>query len=313
MKFFAAMVIFISFIGCAHRPSALSQSTPQSTTVRIAAVQFPVVGGVSENEFLNKVDAFLVQAKAGGAKLVIFPELITADTVPRKSELSEAEHMKIIAKEFTPKYEKWLLAQAKKYDLQIMGGSSTREEKGQFFNTAFFATPQGKLLRQDKLFYTPGEKKWGLTPGSALKVFDTAAGRAVIVICLDSEMPLVSQSLSEQRPELIIIPSWTGSMSGFNRVGWSAKARAVEHYAYVAKTSTVPENNSVDPHFGQASVISPQDIGFPANTIDGKYNKADIVFADIMIDGLSQKREKTGYYPIKEQSLRKEKIQVVRE
>jgi predicted amidohydrolase len=206
-----------------------------------------------------------------------------------------------------------LLSQAQKYGLQIMGGSSTREVNGQYFNTAFFVTPEGKILRQDKLFYTPGEKKWGLKPGTVLKVFETVAGRAVIAICFDSEMPLVSQLLSEQQPALIMIPSWTGSMSGFNRVNWSAQARAVEHYAYVVKTSTVPEKNSVDPHFGQASVISPQDTGFPTNTIDGKYNKADIVFADVMIDGLSQKREKTGYYPIKEQALRKEKIKVIRE
>lgn len=313
MKFLKTLLILTSLLGCAHRPATSNSSSQQSPTVRIAAVQFPVVGGVSENDFLNKVEAFIVQAKTGGAKLVIFPELITADVIPRKSELSEAEHMKIIAKELTPKYEKWLLEQAKKHSIQIMGGSSTREEKGQYFNTAIFVTPEGRLLRQDKLFYTPGEKKWGLTPGSTLKVFDTVAGRAVIAICFDSEMPLVSQLLSGQRPEMIMIPSWTGSMSGFNRVNWSAQARAVEHYAYVVKTSTVPEKNSVDPHFGQASVISPQDTGFSTDTIDGKYNKPDIIFADVMMEGLSQKREKTGYYPIKEQALRKEKIKVVKE
>jgi predicted amidohydrolase len=269
----------------------------------IAAVQFPISGGQSKTDFFKKVENFIVKAKYGGASLVIFPELITADLVSITSNQNEAQSMKNIALEFTTEYVQWIQKKLVEHGLAIMAGTSPRNIEDKIVNTAFLVFPSGELFQQDKVFLTPDEKAWGFSMGNELQVFSTPLGKMTIAICFDCEMPSLSNSLSKEKPEIILIPSWTSSQHGFNRVAWSAKARAIEHYAYVVKTGTVVGEGSHEEHFGQASIINPQDSGFPFETQDGPYNAIDILFGDLDMSFLRKSREGTDYYPDKEQDL----------
>ena len=69
---------------------------------------------------------------------------------------------------------------------------------------------------------------------------------------------------------LILAPSCTDTMHGFNRVRIGAAARAMENQCYVAITPTVgeaPWSAALDVNRGHAAVLGPVDRGFPEDGV----------------------------------------------
>jgi predicted amidohydrolase len=269
------------------------------THLKVAAVQFPLAERASADEFLAQVEGYLNEAAANGARLIVFPELIATALVDWEQPVPE--QMRRIAAEFTPRYFVWIANQAKRLGVSILGGTAPRQVLDGIVNTAILAFPDGRAVLQDKLHLTPGEKDWGWRPGERLNGIEAPWGATVILTCFDCEFPSVSQQLADFRPEVILVPSWTSSLSGLNRVDWTAKARAVEHYAYVIKTGTVPASDTDEDHFGRAAIVSPQDEGFPVQATEGVLNVPGIVYSDLELARLRKGREESGYYPVKEE------------
>ena len=99
-------------------------------------------------------------------------------------------------------------------------------------------------------------------------------------------------------------------MSGLNRVDWTAKARAVEHYAYVVKTGTVPATASAPGHFGRATIAGPQDAGFSTDVSEGTLNKSQLIIADLDLALQRKQKAASGYYPGNEQAIRRQPFKV---
>ncbi|HVH98799.1 MAG TPA: nitrilase-related carbon-nitrogen hydrolase, partial [Enhygromyxa sp.] len=80
----------------------------------IAAVQYPIHGGSSLTELLARIERYAVEARSGGAELVVFPELVVLDLLETAApvigqgnaqiEDAEAEQLRRIADELTPLY-----------------------------------------------------------------------------------------------------------------------------------------------------------------------------------------------------------------
>lgn len=280
--------------------------------INVAAVQFPVQGNSSQVLFFEKLESYIQSAKQNKSQLVVFPELLTADVAVRRDDVSEGQQMRALASDFFESYQTWLVQKANEYQIAILGGTTPRVRDDKIVNTALLVFPGNKVFMQDKLFLTPDEKAWEFSAGDELKVFQTPIGKIAVLICFDCEMPQLSQLLAKDRPEIILVPSWTGSMYGFQRVNWTAHARAIEHFAYVIKTSTVAGEGSLDPHFGQAAIITPQDTGFDSNVVVGSMDQPAIIYRELNLQQLQDQRETTGYFPIKEQNesdrLRKLKL-----
>jgi len=275
-------------------------------SLKVAAVQYPLGERSSPEKFLKKMDSYLVQAKEKRAQLVVFPELVTLEladwNLPAKPQLQK------IAVEFTPLYIDWLIKRAKELNISILGGTTPQMRGQEIYNVAVMVFASGKVILQDKIFLTPDEKGWNWTPGKTLKVFETPWGRSTITTCFDCEFPRISNLLVEASPEVILVPSWTSTSSGFNRVDWTSKARAIEHFAYTIKTGTVPDPSSNEPHFGQATIVSPQDQGFPTTIAAGTMNTNQIIYGELNLKKLREDRQTTGYSPAKEQTNRAEPI-----
>lgn len=283
--------------------------------LRVAAVQFPLGERGNQQDFLAKVERFIIEAKENGAELVVFPELITTELVDwHARNESSPQQMQRIAREFSPRYERWLQQQAQSRGIAILGGTTPRIVEGErVVNTAILAMPDGKVHLQDKIFLTPEEKVWNWKPGSTLKVIDSPWGKTSMLICFDCEFPAISNMISKFKPELLLVPSWTSSMAGLNRVDWSARGQAVGQYAFVVKTGTVAGENATEPHFGQASIITPQETGWPTQTIEGTLNRPAIIYGDLDLAQLRRKKADSGFYPGKEQLERREPIAVEEE
>ena len=278
--------------------------------MKIAAIQFPLQEGQEAAAFLTKVQTYISEAAQAGAKLVVFPELISTELVDWHSRTPHAEQLRAIATNFTPQYIEFLRNEATTRHISILGGSTPREVSGEIRNTAILALADGQIVLQDKIFLTPDEQLWGWQPGTELRVFKAPWGKTVITTCFDCEYPILSQGLVQPSPELWLVPSWTSTVFGLNRVGWTAHARAVEQFAYIVRTGTVPGQGATQAHQGQASIIGPQDQGFSPVPITGQLNQPQIVYGDLDFEILRDGRQRSGYFPGKEQLKRTSPINV---
>ncbi len=125
---------------------------------------------------------------------------------------------------------------------------------------------------------------------------------------------------------IIFCPSCTDDRHGFHRVRYTSHARAIENQVYVVTTGTVGSLPTVDfmrGNFGQAAVITPNDVPFPPSgvLVEGEINQHMIVTADLDLELLYQVREsgsvttwrdrRTDLYPdweIKKSSLYRYKM-----
>ena len=158
--------------------------------LEIAAVQYPIQGGMRLAELVDRIEGYAVDARAQGAELVVFPELVVLDLLESAApvigqgsaqvEHAEAEQLRRIASEVTPRYFDELQSLSQRLGVSILGGSAPRSTDAGIVNTAMLAFPNGQRVLQDKLFLTPDEAAWGWTTGDQLRVFDAPWGRSTL-------------------------------------------------------------------------------------------------------------------------------------
>ncbi|MCB0337062.1 MAG: hypothetical protein KDD62_12180, partial [Bdellovibrionales bacterium] len=186
---------------------------------------------------------------------------------------------------------------ASTYQIYIVGGSTPQQRGDKFYNVSLLVTPSGGVYSQDKLHVTPGERKsWGITPGEALRIFDTPLGRVAILICYDIEFPELSRLLALSGVEIVFVPFCTDEQSSFLRVHFSAKARAIENYLYVATSALVgnmPFWTHSSLNYGRSAILTPSDVAFPTGAELGiaDPNVETIVTSELDLETLALQRE----------------------
>jgi predicted amidohydrolase/L-aminopeptidase/D-esterase-like protein len=254
----------------ARRPIPVA-APPQQDRLVVSAVQYPVEYGRSLEQVLTKVEGYVRDARAAGSELVVLPELFMLDLLTTSTAAEQARELETIADTATPRAFDRIREMARANGLSILGGSWPRRVPGKgVVNTAIMAFPDGRSILQDKNYLTPDEKAWGWATGDELKVFDAPWGKTVMLICYDSQFPILSNALAEHRPEVLLVPSMTGA-NGFERVRRSTEARGVEHYAYSVFTGTV--GGIGGEYTARAAVYTPNDTGFPGTLTQGNENQ----------------------------------------
>lgn len=292
-------------------PSGLiGASVGSLNQLQVTAVQYAIEGNQGVPAFLLKLERAVLEAKASGAQLVVFPELTVLDLLSSSSALSEAEQLTRIAQEVTPTYFEQAAQLSREWDIAILAGSSPRRTERGIVNSAQISLPDGRRVIQDKLFLTPDEVQWNFVPGESLRVFDTPWGRTSVLICYDSQFPGLSERLSALNPELILVPSMTGR-DGFSRVRWAAQARAVEQHAYVVVTGTVDAAGTRSRQFlAQAAILTPRDQGFRGVLAQGRRNQEALVSTTLDLRKLRESRARAGIYPARDSQQRTTPIRV---
>ena len=132
-------------------------------------------------------------------------------------------------------------------------------------NRARLFAPGGAMGVQDKQVMTRFEAEvWDVVPGGPLHLFDTRLGKIGILICYDSEFPLLGRALAEA--DIILMPSVTEALTGYWRVRIGAQARALENQCVTVMSSVVgaaPWSEAVDVSVGAGGIFGPPDRGFP--------------------------------------------------
>lgn len=265
--------------------------------IRVSAVQYHLHTISSFAEFAAQVEHYVKTAQEFEADFVLFPELFTTQLLSIGDGSGKAQPIESLP-HFTEQYRSLFQGLARQTGMHLIGGTHITSEAGKLYNTAYLFYPDGRVAEQKKLHITPTEvKEWNMGAGDSLQVFDTEKGRIAILVCYDVEFPEIVRMVKARGADVLFCPSCTDDRHGFHRVRYSCHARTIENQIYVVTTGTVGALPTVDfmrGNFGQAVVLTPNDVPFPPRGIlvEGEINDDMVVTADLDLDLLYQVREK---------------------
>jgi predicted amidohydrolase len=265
--------------------------------IRVSAVQYHLHTIRSFEEFARQCEHYIKTAQEFGSEFVLFPEFFTTQLLSIGSEQGTSLTINELPG-FTDQYKTLFSNFAKDTNMHIIGGTHVINRDGRLYNVAHLFYPDGRIEEQAKLHITPTEvHEWNMSPGDSLRVFDTEKGRIAILTCYDIEFPEIVRMAKAKGADVIFCPSCTDDRHGFHRVRYTSHARAIENQVYVVVTGTIGSLPTVDfmrANFGQAAVITPNDIPFPPKGImvEGELNDDMIVTADLDLRLLYEVRER---------------------
>ncbi len=263
---------------------------------RTAAVQYELADIGSFEQFAEQVTHYVTNASEYGVQFLLFPEFLTTQLLSIPGENGKPLAFDQLPA-FTEAYIALFRKLAAEYNMYIVGGTHVLEAgDGTLRNAAHLFHPDGKVDVQHKLHLTPVEvKDWRMSPGEGLNVFDTAYGRIAMLTCYDIEFPEIVRMARAKGADVIFCPSCTDDRHGFYRVRYCCHARTVENQIYIVTTGTVGSLRRVDfmrANFGQAAILSPNDIPFPPAGIigEGVINHDMLVVGDLDLSLLEEVR-----------------------
>lgn len=277
--------------------------------IKIASAQYDISFLNSWQEYEDKIERWVAEAAAQDCSLLLMPEyasLELASLFPKqvyKSLNKQLKSMQSLVEVYLNLFQKLAI----KYRCYIQPGTiPVKTETGSYRNRAYFFMPSGHYDFQEKLQMTRFENEhWQIEHGTELRVFDTEIGKIGINICYDIEFPLFARKQVEAGANIILVPSCTDTVAGYNRVRIGCRARALENQCYVIQSSTVGDalwSKAVDTNCGAAAIYTPVDYGFPDNGIlvMGELNKPQWVYSEIPLEKLKNVREQGQVFNFKD-------------
>lgn len=239
--------------------------------MKIATSAYPISWLDSWDDYVQKLSSWVKDARDHGAQLLVFPEYAAMELASLDGPESAGDRvasMKSVASYFSD-FTKLHQQLAKHYGVYILSGSAPIQDQGALVNRCGLFTPDGSVGWQDKQIMTRFERDdWKVSGGDGLQVFETALGRIGILICYDSEFPLLGRALS--KVDVLLVPSCTEALSGYWRVRIGSMARALENQCAVVMSSLLSKDDrfyGVDEATGTGGVFCPPDKGFPESGV----------------------------------------------
>lgn len=265
--------------------------------LRVSAVQYDLHTIHSFDEFAKQCEHYVKTAQEYDAEFILFPEFMTTQLMSIGNEQGHALTIQDLP-DFTEQYLELFATLAKNSSMHIIGGTHVIRKGEHLYNVAHLFYPDGRVATQAKLHITPTEvMEWNMNKGDGLQVFETDKGVIAMLTCYDIEFPEIVRMAKARGADVIFCPSCTDDRHGFHRVRYTSHARAIENQVYIVLTGTVGSLPTVDfmrANFGQAAIITPNDIPFPPRGLlaEGEINQDMIVTADLDLSLLEEVRER---------------------
>ncbi|MBU3028843.1 carbon-nitrogen hydrolase family protein [Paracoccus marinaquae] len=272
--------------------------------MRIAAAAYPIDWFDSFDDYEAKLTRWVEDA--AGADLLVFPEygameLASLGGPEVAGDLERSLHEAAAHSDAAADLHARLAAAQ---GCHILAASGPCFDAGaRPVNRAVLFGPSGRIGHQDKQIMTRFEREsWHVVAAPGLRVFETALGRIGILICYDSEFPLLGRALAEAGVEMLLVPSCTDTVAGFNRVRIGAMARALESQCVVVHAPTVGSchwNPALDENRGRAAIYGPPDGFWPETGIiaEGEMDRPGWVFAEVELARVGRSRREGAVLP----------------
>jgi len=266
--------------------------------MKIATAAYPLDVLTSWAQYEDKLAGWVATAAASGAELLVFPEYGAMElatlagldvagnleaslfAVSDRLEDADAAHLKLAAE----------------YGVHIVAasGPAVTPAAARPVNRARLITPSGQIGVQDKQIMTRFEREvWGVVGGEPLRIFETTLGKISILICYDSEFPLLGRALADC--DIIAVPSVTEALAGYWRVRIGSMARALENQCVTAMSSCIGPadwSEALGTSYGAGGIFCPPDVGFPSTGVlaAAEINVPGWTFAEVDIAQISRVR-----------------------
>ena len=202
----------------------------QGRRLRAAALQVEIGLFKEPLDYAAEAHRRIREAAAAGAQLVAFPEdnnlsllgmlpgveemgeAVSGEATEEPSaagapEISVADVIRYAGPVMAPFLETLYSTLAAAYGLYVMAGSFLLSEGERVVNRSFLYGPDGTLLgSQDKVHLMPIEAEWGISAGREFHLFETAAGRMAVPVCMDATYFETFRILELQGAEIVILP-----------------------------------------------------------------------------------------------------------
>ncbi len=273
--------------------------------IRIAAAAYPIDWQADFDAYEAKITAWV--EGAADCDLLVFPEYgameLAALGGPAVAGDLQASLREVARHEAARDALHARLAAA--HGVHILAASGPAFAGDTVLNRAVLFGPAGRIGHQDKQVMTRFEREeWHVAGAPGLRVFDTPVGRLGVAICYDSEFPLIARRLAEAGVEVLLVPSCTDTVAGFNRVRIGAMARALESQCVVVHAPTVGAvdwNPALDENRGRAAIYAPPDGLWPETGIvaEGGMDAPGWVKATVDLDRVAESRRDGRVLPFR--------------
>lgn len=266
--------------------------------MKLAAAAYPLDWFDDWAGYEAKLSGWVARGAATGADLLVFPEYAALElaSLGGRAVAADQEGVLVETARHRAASDALHLALAAAHGVHILGGSGPVFTGNRPVNRATLYGPSGIIGHQDKQIMTRFERDdWDVRPGNALQVFDTPFARLGVVICYDSEFPLLARALVEAGAEVLLAPSCTETVAGFTRVRVGSMARALESQCPVVHAPLVGAADwcaGVEMNRGRAAIYGPPDAGWPETGIlaEGGMDAPGWVVADVARDQIARTR-----------------------
>lgn len=269
--------------------------------MKIATASYPLDVLPDWTAYKDKLTRWVDDAASQGADLLVFPEYAAMElaTLAGPDVAGDLEASLFAVADRLDDADALHADLAAQFGVHILAASGPasdgpRDNGRRPVNRARFFAPSRARGVQDKQIMTRFEAEiWNVVPGGPLKVFDTALGKIGVLICYDSEFPLLGRALAAA--DIILIPSVTEAMSGYCRVRIGAQARALENQCVTVMSSVVGAaawSPAVDFSTGAGGLFGPPDMGFPDTGVMalGQLNVPGWVYGTVDLDAIAAVR-----------------------
>lgn len=207
--------------------------------------------------------AFVRDAAAGGAELVLTPEVTNIVTADR------AHQAAVVQSEAKDATLAGLREEARTLGIWLLIGSlalEAGEADGRLANRSLLLSPTGEIVaRYDKIHMfdvevSPTERhreSASFRPGNRAVLAETALGRIGLTICYDLRFAALFRRLAQAGAEIITVPAAFTQPTG--RAHWESllRARAIETGAFVFAPAQTGDNAPGRATHGHSLAVSP--------------------------------------------------------
>lgn len=267
--------------------------------MKVASAAYPMDFLESWKAYEEKLTRWVSEAAGAGADLLVFPEygaMELATLAGREAALDLEASLRAVSDRI-PDADALHARLAQEFGVHILAASAPvfdPEIGDRPVNRARFFAPNGDMGHQDKQIMTRFEREdWGVVGGGPLQLFETELGVIGILICYDSEFPLLGRAMADA--DLLLVPSCTEAMTGYSRVRIGTMARSLENQCVTIMSSTVGScdwSEAVDENTGVGGVFGPPDTGFPPTGViaEGTLNQPGWTHAEVDLKRIAHVR-----------------------
>lgn len=213
--------------------------------MKVAAIQSALVLGEVEQNYALAAEG-IEKAAAEGTDIVVLSELWNTSFYP--------ENVYDLADDDGKRSQAFLSAAARKYHVNIVGGSVASVRQGRLYNTTYVVDRQGQVAgTYDKVhLFTPGKEDAVFTAGDRLNVFELDGVKMASIICYDLRFGEWVRMAALAGAKVLFVPA---AWPKLRREHWQIlnQARAIENQFFVVAVNSC--GLAGDTPFGGTSML----------------------------------------------------------